>query len=148
MRKTVLLCLLFAVALQLNCQAKKPCTREDAIRAETEASSLQSWSEIHRSFKDFSRCDDGAIAEGYSDSVARLLSDRWTTIGQLNSLIARDRDFEKFTLRHVDELMSPTQARKIQQNATARCPPGAKRLCREIVNKLKETAPGAAPTSR
>lgn len=148
MRNATLLCLLFAATVQLSGQEKKSCTKEEAIRAESEASTLQGWSEIYRSFKDFAQCDDGAIGEGYSDSIARLLSDRWTTIGQLSNLTARDKNFDKFTLRHVDELMSPTQARKIRENATAHCPPEAKRFCSALVVRLQEAARHAAPNVR
>ncbi|HEV7817019.1 MAG TPA: hypothetical protein VGP06_18215, partial [Janthinobacterium sp.] len=55
----------------------KICTREEAIQAETEASSLKDWDAVYRSFKRFSHCDDAAIGEGYSDVVGRLLTTDW-----------------------------------------------------------------------
>jgi hypothetical protein len=54
MRRAAFVCLLLSVTLQLRAQAKKPCSREQAIAAESEASSLQSWSEVYGSFKRFS----------------------------------------------------------------------------------------------
>ena len=44
-------------------------------RSEQEADSLTSWDGLYRSYKLFGRCDDGSIAEGYSESVARILAD-------------------------------------------------------------------------
>lgn len=77
---------------------------------------------MYASYKKFLHCDDGAIGEGYSESVARLLSDEWSTSNQLVRSTAADRGFKQFVLRHVDELMSPTQAAKIGDNSSKHCP--------------------------
>lgn len=114
------------------------CTTADAIQAETEASSLTTWPDLYRSYLRFRQCDDAAIAEGYSDSIARLLSDQWNTADELNRLVSHDNGFEKFVLQHIDELMSPTQAENIGKNAEARCPSDAKRLCEKITGRIKE----------
>jgi hypothetical protein len=68
------------------------------------------------------QCDDGAISEGYSDSVGRLLSDGWATISQLDKLVARDAEFGSFALGHIDETMSPAQARKIDEKCERALP--------------------------
>ena len=122
-------------------QNKGKCSQEDAIRVETEASSLKDWGEVYRSYRNFARCDDASIGEGYSDSVARLLSaDGEGRLDELYSFTLRDRSFERFVLRHVDELMSPDQAKKIHENALSHCPMSAKRLCNAIVSKLDKMA--------
>lgn len=38
---------------------------------------LDSWQNIAQCFRQFRACDDGGIAEGISDAVARLLANRW-----------------------------------------------------------------------
>ena len=134
-------CLILATIGLWASEKAKPCTRQDAIRADKEASSLRSWTELYKSYKKFAQCDDGGIGEGYSDSIAHLLSDHWNSANQLNRLVSHDKDFEGFVLRHVDELMSPAQAEKIRDNAEARCPSGAKRLCEKITARIKETGP-------
>jgi len=103
---------------------------------------LPSWADVHRSFERFAQCDDGAIGEGYSNAVARLLSDSWSSFNQLNRLVANDRTFEKFVLHHVDELMSPAQAQKIVDNARAHCPLHATRLCKAVITRIKEVPAG------
>jgi len=135
---TVCYLLLAATSALLASENAKPCTTPDAIRAEQEASSLRSWAEVYKSYKNFARCDDGAIAEGYSDSIARLLSDNWSTADQLNRLASHDKGFKKFVLRHIDELMSPDQAEKIRDNADAHCPSYTKRLCKLIAARIRE----------
>src|SRR6266446_4724451 len=114
--KLVICCLLLVTPPGLLAGGTpKPCGTEDAIRAEKEASSLGSWAAVYESYKKFARCDDGAIGEGYSDSIARLLSDQWSTADELNRFVSHDKGFEKFRLRHIDELMSPTQAENIRK---------------------------------
>lgn len=132
----------------LVCETPKRCTKDEAIRAETEASSLANWEDVHKSFERFSQCDDGAIGEGYSDAVARLLSDNWSTVDQLNRLVTNDEPFERFVLHHVDELMSPAQAQKIVDNAHAHCPMGAKRLCKTLITRIEQVPAGPAEGKR
>jgi hypothetical protein len=105
---------------------------EDAIRAETEASSLTNWAYVYRSFRRFRHCDDGAIAEGYSSSTAHLLADSWGTAGELNRLVTQDKAFKQFVLRHIDELMSSVQARKIVGNANGHCPAHSAGLAKRL----------------
>jgi 4-amino-4-deoxy-L-arabinose transferase-like glycosyltransferase len=113
--------------------AETPC-----IQAEKEASSLPNWPEVYKSYKTFAQCDDAAIGEGYSDSVARLLADAWDSADELNRLVSRDGAFESFVLRHIDELMSSSQAKRILENAAARCPAHAEPLCTAIVARTRE----------
>jgi hypothetical protein len=135
------ICLLLTILLPhlANGQAPKhPCTQQEATQAETEASSLANWDEVHTSFKRFAQCDDGAIAEGYSDSVARLLSKNWDTVNHLNLLITPDKLFGEFVLRHIDESISPSDGQEIFKNAKFRCPSRSKKLCDEIVKQIKQ----------
>ena len=67
-----------AAIVLISCFAygqKPPCTDAMSRRSEQEADSLTSWDGLYRSYKLFGRCDDGSIAEGYSESVARILAD-------------------------------------------------------------------------
>jgi len=56
-------------------QAAPICTKAAAIEAEQEADSLSDWHHIFRSFRRFSQCDDGAIAEGYSEITLERLEE-------------------------------------------------------------------------
>jgi hypothetical protein len=118
--------------------SQKSSTTQEAILAEGQAFSLKNWDEVYRSFKAFVHLDDGALAEGYSDSIDRMLSDDWSSVSHLNRLISNDKNFEKFILKHIDELMSQDQAEKIHNNAEKLCPQEARRLCQAISNRLSE----------
>lgn len=117
---------------------EKTCSRDEAIAAEDEASMLKDWSSVYKSFQRFARCDDAAIGEGYSGSIARLLTEDWKSIEKLNKLTSKDKQFERFVLHHVDELMSPEEAQTIYENVRSHCPVKVKKLCISIENKLDE----------
>ena len=112
------------------------CTSEQAQKAEADADTLKSWELAHLSFVNYASCDDGAIAEGYSDSISRLLADQWQQFEKLQELAGQDTPFKAFVLRHIDESMSPEQAKSIGQNAKSHCPPNGKALCGEILQRL------------
>src|ERR1700676_1997055 len=72
------------------------------------------WKELYQSYERYRSCDDGALAEAYSDYVAYLLARKWSEVKTLAVLARAHPDFETFVLRHVDEMMSPEQAKTIQ----------------------------------
>jgi hypothetical protein len=86
----------------------------------------------------FARCDDASIGETYRDRIAQLLAEKWDTANELGRLTSRDKNFEKFVLRHIDELMTPEQATKVLDNAQAHCPSGMRSLCTAIAARLRE----------
>lgn len=135
---TLTLILLFTTPVFALDSVKKQCTVQEAIRAEDQASTLKSWDQVYEAYKEFAPCDDGAISEGYSDSISRLLSEEWGSVNRLNQLTSHDGIFEKFILKHINELMSPNQAAKIRDNAETKCPLRAESVCRAISLRLKD----------
>ncbi len=126
----------FLLALP-GCSAAASCSKDEAIAAEAEAVALKDWEEIHASYVRFRHCDDGAIAEGYSESITRLLTDRWETLPRLQSLTSRDKNFEAFVIRHLDQTMSRNRYEIILHNARNRCPVGASAMCATLIEQLK-----------
>ena len=125
------------LGLLLPAYAKqKNCLREDAIKAEMEASSLKNWPEIFSSYNKYWQCDDGAIAEGYSSSIATLLASHWDQFEELSALARKHSAFKKFVLRHIDATMTSDQGNAIRENLRSRCPADAKQLCKQITERL------------
>lgn len=100
--------------------------------AEVSTTHLKTWDDLYSSYKKFRQCDDGAIAEGYSDFVARTLANRWDELSTLNKLVAKDADFRIFVVRHVDATADFGDLAKTSANAQRRCPRGAEALCAAI----------------
>jgi hypothetical protein len=130
------LILVFALALSSTAFAanptKKQCTKQEAIQAENGLDSLKNWDDVYRSYRTFSHCDDGSIAEGYSDVVTRLLADDWKHFPRLVALANANKPFREFVLKHIDETVSDTVRSKISDNARSRCPRGGQALCDSI----------------
>jgi len=121
-------------------QSDRQCTDAQASEAENILDHLSDWDHVHNAFKRFGHCDDGALADGFSAAVAELLTTQWETVERLSRVVERDRKFERFVLRHVDELMSPAEARVIVTNSRTKCPARARALCRQLATKAGGTA--------
>ena len=137
-RRAALIAWLFLGCVRASGTQTDTCPSEMAMRAESEASTLATWQAVFESYKKFKQCDDGAIAEGYSSSIAILLADHWGDIDQLTRLSNLNTAFRKFVVRHVDETMSFDQATKIKKNIAQRCPSDAKKLCDEIQRQFSD----------
>ena len=129
--------LVFTLALSSTAFAAEPaekqCTKQEAIQAESGLDSLNSWDAVYHSYRTFSHCDDGSVAEGYSDVVTRLLADDWKHFPRLVALTNTNKPFRDFVLKHIDETVSDTVRSKIADNSRSRCPKGSQSLCRSIV---------------
>ena len=132
---------LSADALRVSAK-QKPCTTAEEKQALDEADQLKDWDALHRSFIRFAHCDDGAIAEGYSDTVGRLLARDWGHVGILAKLVGSDKKFESFVLRHIDETLPTDTLKAITNHAKRSCPVGETALCGKI---LQRTQTGTAP---
>ena len=108
---------------------QRVCTPAEAKGAEAEAETLRTWDELHRSFRPYSQCDDGVIAEGYSESVIRLLVDHWNTLNRLISAGSGDSSFLRFVIRHVDPTASGDDLKKIKLLAKTQCPEASGAIC-------------------
>ena len=101
-------------------------------RAENEVDYLKTWDQIYDSFKRYSACDDGAIAEGYSDAVVRMLADRRNQLSTLQTLVDRDKRFGEFVFKHIDATTDDHDLDRVVANADRHCPEGDGELCSTI----------------
>lgn len=92
----------------------------------------QSWASLYQHFRRYTGCDDGSVAEGYSEAVVGLLADSWATLPQLQKLIRDDASFGKFVVRHVDDVAGGPLLRKARKNARTACPDGLQSLCKQV----------------
>src|SRR5579863_727247 len=94
--------------LPISAQGLRPvCDQQDELRADLEAGTLKTWRAIYGSFLRYRSCDEGTIAEGYSDSVVRMLAERWDELSSLQTLVDHDDGFRRFVFSHIDATTSP-----------------------------------------
>jgi len=128
--------------------SKKPCTKSAGMQAEKEVDSLSDWDHVYRSYRKFSQCDDGAIGEGYSDAVGKLLANDWGQLNRLLALTKTDKGFQQFVIKHIDETLPGDTLQRISDNARSSCPGGAQRLCSLIASAASGKSPAAGSDSR
>ena len=114
------------------------CTADEAQKAEAVSGVATSWKQLHRQFRQFAHCDDGDIAEGFSESTTLLLADHWETIRQMEPMIASDPPFRKFIVRHVDDSVPAERLLRITRNAGEQCPRNLTDFCQDIQEAAKK----------
>ena len=115
-----------------NSAAAKECSRVDEQKAEAIAARLSDWNQIYDAFERFRHCDDGAIAEGFTDSIVRLLASHWGSLPQAAALGQRDPVFRRFLVAHVNASADPNDLSRLAGLAERNCPEQHRALCAEI----------------
>lgn len=125
-------CLLVLYRAPTASAETRACTAKEAQEAGALAATATSWKKLHQQFEHYGHCDDGEIAEGFSESVTVLLDERWGNIKQLPPIIKSDPAFRTFIIRHINESAPAERLKGITRNARKRCPVNIKELCRDI----------------
>ena len=105
------------------------CTRDQEIVAEISAGAIETWFILEAHHRLLGHCDDGAIAEGYRDTIASLLANRWEAFGEYSM----GPEFESFILRHINETWPAEEWRLVRKLAAERCPQSKKVICDAFV---------------
>ena len=133
---------------QSNSATDHPCTASAAIQADEDVDHLSDWDHVYRSYQRFSQCDDGSVAEGYSDAIAKLLADKWDSFHRLVALSKGNRRFQRFVLQHINTTVSDDVLHRIARNTRSECPQGAQGLCNLIASAVSRAESDAAATSQ
>jgi hypothetical protein len=91
-----------------------------AIYREADASlnsTRGSWSSLLGHQAKFEPCDDGALAEGYSDAVVTLFAHKWDQFGAFVALSERHPAFQRWAIGHIDASASDEDLKRIVLNA-------------------------------
>ena len=116
----------------------KDCTPEQARAAEAIAATRETWQEIHAAYRQYSNCDDGAIAEGFTESVVHHLASKWAALPEAQRLIATDPLFEEFVVKHINASASSKELGLIIELSKKHCPAKAQALCRKLEKAARE----------
>ena len=108
------------------------CSPADAEAADAMVDRLDSWNKVDYTVKHFRQCDDGSIAEGNSEAIARLLVDKWKTLPTLAKLIKYNPSLKIFVLHHIDTTLDTDDLKKIKQLSLSACPRDLSSLCKDI----------------
>jgi hypothetical protein len=114
--------------------AQTSCSLEKYERANASLEAAAGgWRPLMRHWQAFAPCDDGALAEGYSDAVVSLLAKRWDEFRVFVALSNREPAFERWAIGHIDASASSEDLKTIMRNA-ASCDGNVqkKALCKKV----------------
>lgn len=130
--------LFVAFILATNCSAAtNDCSEAEAQAAGNATDSMKSWTSIYSGFKRYVKCDDGSIAEGFTDAVVHLLASKWNTLPKVALFVKKDPEFYKFFLRHIDASADTDELKKIYSFAKSECPVRLQELCAAIKSEAE-----------
>lgn len=115
------------------------CPFDMSTRALDGTDDLKTWKQVEDYRARYHACDDGAIAEGVSDAVVRLLAHRWTTLPALKAEVSQDANLLPFVLRHIDATTDDRNIAAIARQSKSACPAGSKPLCRQLGRAAADT---------
>jgi hypothetical protein len=128
-----LVTLIFALLISPAFAEGAACTLSDQHWLSKELPRLKAWDAIHESFRKFTpQCDDGFIAEGYTDAIVVLLSHHWSSLPELVAISKRDSNFIKFVVRHINASADPDDLKQLLSQVANQCPPENKEICVRI----------------
>ena len=107
----------------------------DAIMS---AGTLKTWSQVHAWFKRYKDCDDGSIAEGFTESITVLLAKHWSQLPALAARMEKDADFGSFVLKHIDATADVRNLKRIERNAKSKCPSAYAQLCAQFIARVHD----------
>lgn len=123
-------------AAQLVCLSAQADVASDLV------DHLDSWRSVAAYFKSYRQCDEGSIAEGSSEAVARLLVDHWNTLPKLQQQIESDSALRSFVVAHINSTLDTDDLQKIAEYAATSCPAGLVSLCGALGDAAKGALQG------
>lgn len=113
------------------------CTQQEQLRAEDASTTAHDWDALHLAYQQFENCDDGGTAEGFSDTVMKLLADKWETAPRMFELTSHDSGFKRFVLNHINATGNLDVIKRLQENAQSHCIAHRRDMCKLIVSRAK-----------
>ncbi|OYT86676.1 MAG: hypothetical protein CFE46_14505 [Burkholderiales bacterium PBB6] len=123
---------LFVLLMLSWATASTACSPADEQAALRVAGGQKSWPALHRSFARYGHCDDGAVAEGFSESVTGTLANRWRDTPVLATLGRKDPAFLRFVIHHIDATASAERLKRIDHLSSRSCAPSLAKVCTDI----------------
>jgi hypothetical protein len=128
--KALLMAVIFLCSGQVI--AGEECSQSLGMEAENAVDTMKSWSSIYSGFKRYKSCDDGGVAEGFTDAVVHLLTSDWSSLKDAEQLSARSSSFRSFLLRHIDASADTEDLKAIVNFSKSKCPANLKSFCTSI----------------
>lgn len=119
------------------------CSKQESQNAENITSKLATWASLYSAFEKYGHCDDGAIGEGFSESISLLLSDKWNRFDRFAKYANKNQIFREFVIKHIDETLPEDRLNKIKLNASKNCKAEFRETCFELIVSIEKIKGGS-----
>ena len=116
----------------MNSVYAKECSQDIYDEADKNAIAFDSWESVYSYSKKYDGCIGSDTQESISESIVRLLADRWDQLYILDKLIKKDHRFKIFVIENITSTVYYGDLVKIHNNATKKCPRNLLKLCKSI----------------
>lgn len=123
----------------IACAADKPCTKADAANAEKAIERSNNWNQLYKSWQDYRHCDTGAVADGFTDSLMRLMVE-WKGVDALAAAMQKDPEFKEWVHARLKSPAAKDDQPTVYSRAKASCPAGMDTFCAELADAVKPAA--------
>jgi hypothetical protein len=135
--RTLVLVFLFA-ATPVFAQ-DKACTPAEAANAEKAIDRVVNWDQLYKVYKEFRHCDQGPVAEVYTEALLRCLVE-WKKVDGLANPMTQDKEYNAFVMRHLRSA-GPEDQKSVYSRAKMSCPKGLDDWCTSLTDASKPLTP-------
>lgn len=124
-----------ALAFTVGASATDTCTGPDATAAQKAVDRVVTWAQLQQSWRDWHRCDSGAVGEQFTDALLRLMVE-WKNVPALATAM-KEPAFHDFVFAHLKTEAAKPDLSSVYSRARSDCPPGHDAFCSEIAEATK-----------
>ena len=125
----------FYIFLSIISVQAKECTHSLYEKADNDAVRFENWKQVYDYDKKYNGCIGSGTSEILSESIVRILADKWEQLPDLKNLIKKNKKFEEFVFSSIDSTVSGDDLLKINYLAKKQCPKNSRKLCSKIGRK-------------
>ena len=137
MIRTLVVALLFSASIGFA--QDKPCSPAEASAAEKAIDRIVNWDQLYKVYKEFKHCDQGPVAEVFTEALLRCLVE-WKKVDVLASSMAQDKAYNTFVMSHLRSA-GPDDQKSVYSRAKMSCPKGLDDWCTALTDASKPAAP-------
>jgi hypothetical protein len=102
------------------------------MEAESAAASIRSLGQLREAFYKYSHCDDGSVAEGFSEASTSIIASQWEDVRRIDAELGFDMRLREFLIRHIDATTPLDRLDEIKGLSGRSCPNGSEIFCADV----------------
>jgi hypothetical protein len=126
--------------------ADKQCTRADIGNAQRAIDKVITWAQLRKAYTDFRHCDNGDIADQFTDALLRLVVD-WKGVEEFAAAAQKDPDYMSFLVTHLQSPAAKDDRETVYARAKKECPKTLDSFCAQVADASKAGGGSAGSSS-